>query len=381
MTVVRVRRLLLVSAVAALLVAVVVGVASALDAEGERLPDAIVGVPYEADLEASGGCIPYTFMHDSGYLPPGLRVDPNPTYSRGKLEGTPTASGWWNFYLEVTDICGSKPSQEVWSIYIHPALVITTTTLPPALLGRPYSASLTADSGDPSILQWSLAGGSLPAGLTLAGNGAISGTPTAAGTATFVANVHDGNIRTTTKQLTITVGTQLQAAATSLPRGEAGVGYSAKLSATGGFTPYRWSVASGTLPPGLRLDPGSGLIAGRPTAAGAYALRFTVTDATGSTGETAGTLNVAARLTIATRALRPAEVGTSYRAALRARGGIRPVRWTVASGALPPGLRLDRTADVLAGTPRRAGTFRFTLRATDPLRGTDTQRLALTVAP
>jgi hypothetical protein len=377
--VVRVRRLLLVCAFCALLVGAVVGVAWALDAEGERLPDGIVGVPYKADLVAEGGCIPYTFKHDSGYLPPGLTVDPNQTRTTGTLAGTPTAAGWWNFYVEVTDICGSIPSQGEWSIFIHPALVITTAALPPGTPGVPYSAKLTADGGDASVLQWSVAGGSLPVGLTLSKDGAITGTPTTAGTATFVAQVHDGNIRTTTKQLTLTVGTQLQAAA-SLPRGEAGVAYSAQLSASGGVAPYRWSVASGTLPPGLRLDSGLGSITGRPTVPGAYALRFTAADAAGTTAETAGTLSIAARLTIVTTALRPAAVGASYRVALRARGGIRPVRWTLSSGALPPGVRLDRTAGALTGTPRRAGTFRFTLRATDPLRGTDTQRLVLTVA-
>jgi large repetitive protein len=383
--VVRRRRSLLVALVSVLVVGGVVGVASALDAEGERLPDAIVGQPYEADLEASGGCIPYTFTLDSGYLPPGLTVDPNPTYSTGKIEGTPTASGWFDWYLEVTDICGSKPSQEVWTIYIHPPLVITTKTLPPAQIGRPYSARLAGDSGDPSVLQWSLGGGSLPAGLTLAQDGAITGTPTAAGTSTFVAKVHDGNVRTTTKELSITVGTQLQAAAPSLPRGEVGVGYAARLQARGGFSPYTWAVSSGALPAGLKLDTGpsatAGVITGRPATAGTSAVRFTVTDAAGATAETAGTIRIAARLRIATAALPAASAGSAYRARLATSGGQRPVRWTRLSGALPRGLTLNPRTGVLAGTPRSAGTFRFTLRATDALGGSARKAFRLVVAP
>jgi hypothetical protein len=376
---VRSRRLLLAATLTALLVGVVAGAAAALDAEGERLPDAIVGVPYEAELEASGGCIPYTFRLDSGYLPPGLKVDPTPTRTTGTLSGTPTASGWFDWYLEVTDICGSKPSQEVWTIFIHPALVIKTESLPRATPGAPYSTKLIADSGDTMVLQWSLGGGALPAGLTLARDGTISGTTSAVGAYTFVAKVHDGNIRTTTKELSLVVGAQLQATAPALPQGEAGVGYSAKLSATGGAPPLRWSVAAGTLPAGLALNATTGTITGRPALGGVYRPGFTVTDATGAKDTTTATLRIAARLSITTRGLPAASVGSAYRTRVAAGGGTRPVTWSVSRGSLPPGLRLNRATGALAGSPTQTGTFLFSLTARDPLGGRSNRAFRLVV--
>jgi Putative Ig domain len=376
---VKARRFLLVLALGAAIVAVVASVAAALDAEGERLPDAIVGVPYEGELEASGGCIPYTFKLSSGYLPPGLKVDPTPTRTTGTLSGTPTASGWFDWYLEVTDICGSKPSQEVWTIFIHPALVIKTESLPRATPGAPYSTKLTADSGDTMVLQWSLGGGALPAGLVLARDGTISGTTSAVGSYTIVAKVHDGNIRTTTKELTLVVGAQLQASAPALPRGEAGVGYSGRLSATGGAPPLRWSVAEGTLPAGLALNAATGAITGRPAVGGVYKPNFTVTDATGAKDSTTGTLQIAARLRITTTALPAASLGNAYRTRVATGGGTRPVAWSVSRGSLPPGVRLGRLTGALTGAPSQAGTFRFSLTARDPLGGSSTKLFRLVV--
>jgi hypothetical protein len=65
----------------------------------------------------------------------------------------------------------------------------------------------------------------------------------------------------------------------SLPAGQVGVAYSASLNATGGTTPYRWSLTSGTLPAGLSLNASTGAITGTPTAtANATALTFKVSD-------------------------------------------------------------------------------------------------------
>ena len=71
----------------------------------------------------------------------------------------------------------------------------------------------------------------------------------------------------------------IQISPASLPNGTNGVSYSTvTLSATGGQTPYVWSLASGpALPPGLNLDP-SGLIYGTPTQSGVFPVTIQVTD-------------------------------------------------------------------------------------------------------
>jgi len=67
-------------------------------------------------------------------------------------------------------------------------------------------------------------------------------------------------------------------ATTALPAGTVGTVYSATLSATGGTTPYTWSVTSGALPRGLHLDKTTGVISGKPKQASTAKFTITVTD-------------------------------------------------------------------------------------------------------
>ncbi|MCL4445471.1 MAG: Ig domain-containing protein [Actinobacteria bacterium] len=69
----------------------------------------------------------------------------------------------------------------------------------------------------------------------------------------------------------------------SLPSANAGVAYSATLNATGGFSPYSWSVSSGSLPGGLSLDPSTGSITGRPVSEGTFKFTVEVSGANSST--------------------------------------------------------------------------------------------------
>jgi len=62
--------------------------------------------------------------------------------------------------------------------------------------------------------------------------------------------------------------------ATQLPPARQGVAYSARLPATGGTQPQFWSVSQGALPPGLFLDPKTGMLTGTPQRPGRY--RFTI---------------------------------------------------------------------------------------------------------
>jgi len=69
----------------------------------------------------------------------------------------------------------------------------------------------------------------------------------------------------------------LQITDSSLPDGALKMPYSVALTATGGISPYKWSVI-GSLPPGLHLQSGSGTIFGKPRAVGTYSFTVQVTD-------------------------------------------------------------------------------------------------------
>jgi sugar lactone lactonase YvrE len=76
--------------------------------------------------------------------------------------------------------------------------------------------------------------------------------------------------------------------------------------------------------------------------------------------------------------------GAAFSQTLTAGGGFGPYTWTVASGSLPAGLRLDPATGVISGTPAAAGTISFSVRATDqslPTAQTATAAISITVTP
>jgi hypothetical protein len=78
----------------------------------------------------------------------------------------------------------------------------------------------------------------------------------------------------------------------SLPSGTDTVPYSATLAAVGGSPPYTWSLASGSLPPGLALSP-TGMITGTPTTAGTFTFTVKVTDSVAGTATQTFTITIA----------------------------------------------------------------------------------------
>ena len=83
------------------------------------------------------------------------------------------------------------------------APTISTSSLPDGKVGEAYSEALTATGTTP--IAWNIIGGALPDGLTLdETTGEISGTPTAAGTASFTVKV-ENSAGSDTKELSITI--------------------------------------------------------------------------------------------------------------------------------------------------------------------------------
>lgn len=252
------------------------------------LPTGTRNYPYTFTLTATGGTTPYTWSITRGALPAGLTLDP----STGTISGTPTATGTSSFDVFVTDSNGMTPEGAVTlslTINAPPPLSITTTSLPNGTQNTAYNTGLLVNGGL-SPYNWSLTTGTLPAGISLNNStGAISGTPTASGTSNFTVQVTDATAQTATRALSITInpsgggGSSPTITTTSLPDGTQNAAYGVTLDATGGTTPYSWTISTGTLPFGLRLNPSTGTISGRPGLQGVGTSSFSVqvTDANG----------------------------------------------------------------------------------------------------
>ena len=163
-------------------------------------------------------------------------------------------------------------------------LSITTSSLPNGTVGVAYSQTLVATGGT-TPYTWTITSGTLPAGLSLSSSGVISGTPITSGGPTSVTfQVTDSTSAITTEALSITINSTLPNITTSsLPNGTVGVVYSQTLAATGGTTPYTWTITSGTLAAGLSLN-SSGVISGTPiTSGGPTSITFQVTDSASAT--------------------------------------------------------------------------------------------------
>ena len=177
------------------------------------------------------------------------------------------------------------------------------------------------------------------------------------------------------------------APATLLPE-QAGSPDNQQVTASGGRDPYQYAVTSGSPPPGLSLNPNSGIISGTPTTAGSYQFVITATDSAPSrdTGSNAYTLRITpapAPLTLSPESgplpdgTSPGDGGSCPAYAyppqqVTASGGTGPYQYAVTSGSPPPGLSLNPNSGIISGTPTTAGPFKFTVTATDSSPGANT---------
>jgi hypothetical protein len=339
------------------------------------LPNGTAGTSYSQTLTASGGAAPYSYAVTAGALPAGLSLA-----SDGTISGTPTEAGSFGFTVTATD--ASTPTGYTGSTAVTLVIDLPTVTLAPATLtsataATAYSVSITALGGI-SPYSYAVTAGALPAGLSLASDGTLSGTPTEAGTFNFTVTATDSTTGTgpatggRAYSLTVALPT-LAITPASLPSGTAGTAYNQTLSASGGIVPYSFAVTAGVLPAGLSLA-ADGTLSGTPTEADTFNFTVTVSDSTGGSGPS--TQNVPYTLTIASPSLTVAPgslpngtAGTSYSQTLTASGGIAPYSYAVTAGSLPGGLTLS-SGGILAGVPTASGTFNFTVTATDSTGGT-----------
>jgi len=346
------------------------------------LPEATSNVAYRQSLSASGGTAPYSYAVTAGTLPAGLTLAAD-----GTLAGTARQTGSFSFTVAARDAStGSGPyqgSRPYTLVVAAPAITLAPATLPDAGVAVAYAATLSATGGT-APYGFAVTAGALPAGLSLAAEGTLSGTPTAGGSFTFTVTATDADRNTGTRSYTLAVaGATITLTPATLPDATTRIAYRQSLSASGGVTPYRYTVTAGALPQGLNLA-ADGTLSGTPTMGGTFRFSVTATDSATGTGPYSATQ--AYTLTVATPAiaLSPANLpngshNAAYTADITATGGTAPYGYAVTAGALPGGVALS-TAGRLAGTPTAAGSYGFTVTATDANGNAGSQAYTLVIA-
>ena len=346
------------------------------------VPDGTVGAAYSASFNSINGVPPVSYAL-VGTDPTGL------TFANDKLSGTPTAAGSYPFSIQATDSAGHTVTQQ-YTLTVNTNLLITTSSLPEATTNESYSQTFAAVNGT-KPLTWSLASGSLPAGLKLSSAGVLSGTPTTAGTSTFTITVTDSSKTPLTDSASFTlIVAPLTISTTTLPDAALGTSYSQSIAMANGTPAFTFKVTSGSLPAGLAMN-SSGEISGTPTTAGSSTFTVQVTDGDGNTATQTLTLTVGG-MSIATTSLPNGAVGTGYLQPITVTNGTAPYTFSLTgSGTLPPGLTLSAesssgapgatsgTTGVISGVPSQAGTYTFTVQAKDAKGVTASQTYTVTI--
>jgi len=419
----------------------------ALEIRTASLPQASVNLSYSETLKAAGGENPYQWKVAAGKLPKGLTLG-----TSGALAGTPIDSGTFPITVAVNDTGNPMhTAQKDFSLIVIATngLQLNTAALPQANLSAPYSSILTA-SGGVAPYKWSVISGNLPSTLTLAPGGTITGAISRPGTYWVLLEVKDsGNpSQNVQKRFNLVVpgapsapyvppATPAPSAsparsatprtsppptlpnrpaaprapyplaalpgpsashdgfrilASGFPPGQEGAMYSASVDAEGGIAPYRWSLFSNRLPPGLRLSP-AGALTGTPSVAGVYTFTLRATDSSdspisasqvyqltinpGGSARAGGAPNGAnaasggagaprgPSLQLLGTQLPDGQVNEAYSAAVTVAGGLRPYAFALSSGALPVGLTLDPARGQIQGAPASTGTFSFVVEVSD----------------
>ncbi|MFL6158811.1 MAG: putative Ig domain-containing protein, partial [Marmoricola sp.] len=341
------------------------------------LPDATRAVQYSTTLAHTGGA--GTWSVPVGTLPAGLTLAP----ATGVISGTPTAGGEADFTVKFTETSSGLSATKALSIAVTPLPTITTTTLPDATRGTPYTTTLqhTGDAGTWTLATSQQGADGMPAGLSLdSATGTISGTVTGP-TGTYgiypvFTETRTGRQAIQALALTV-VGQDVAITTTSVPDGTTGTAYSQQLAKTGGAGTF--SLKQGTLPPGITLSD-TGLLSGTPTAVGDYGFTVTFTEtSTGISDNQPLLLHVSApgSPVINTTSLPDATLGQAYTATLSAVG---TGTWSIVYQVPPPGITLNGTTGVLSGTPTHEGDYVFIVKFTTAT-GSNTKALNIHVNP
>jgi hypothetical protein len=203
--------------------------------------------------------------------------------------------------------------------------------------------------------------GTLPAGVTLASTGVLSGTPTQDGTYPIAITATNGIGSPATQSFTLTVDQPAAITSPATATFTKGVKGTFTPKATGFPPPV--ITKSGTLPAGVKFK--GGKLSGTPTVTGTFPVTFRAHNGVGTDVTQSFTLKVLG-FHVSNTKLPSGTRGVAYSAQMKALGGTAPLTWTHTT-SLPSGLTLSSSGLVTGTVPTTvaAGTHTFKVRVTD----------------
>ena len=349
-------------------------------ASWDGLPNGTRGTAYTKTMRVFGGVGPWSVTQVAGSLPAGL------TLNGMTVSGTPGENGTFQPDFRFADSAGHVLNKTYSFTIANPAgstlSINSGPTLGPYTQNVFLSTSLSACCAP--TYTWTYVGGVLPPGLTLSADGKLSGTPSSAGTYTFLVQVADATNASNTgiRQMTVPITPVTITTGTTLPNGNVGTGYTQSLVASGGVSPYSWSLAAfNFLPPGLTLST-AGVLSGTPTASGFYVFSLIAT-ATGNTWRSAtfmvqifpAGVNPPLQLNFGPTIGSSLVGNAAYQ--LTASGGVPPYHYSYTPAATPvPGMRVQDGPPLPTSFPSTvtggflglvtaAGSYTSSIRVTD----------------
>lgn len=278
-----------------------------------------------------------------------------------------------------SDSSGS-PSDDGTAHADSPFTITTSSELTSGKIYEAYSQEFTTNISSDSAV-WLKIDGDFPSGLTLIGN-TLSGTPTETGTFEFTlrASVYSSG-KSAEKTFSLTIESQLNITTSSdLVSGILGKSYGPVTLETDADDGAYVTWTASDLPSGLTLGRLTGILSGTPYESGSF--KFTVTASSGSyTATKEFTVIIAPSLNITTDSTLPSGLlNSAYSVTLETDASdSESVTWQRISGTLPGGLTLSESG-IISGTPTKAGTFNFTLRASiDDTDYTDSREFQITI--
>ena len=316
-----------------------------------------LGQSYQFTPTVTGNGITFS-VH--GTLPDGVSLNTE----TGRVSGTPTESGSFTFAVKATNNSGADTSTQS-TIVVRRAPVFTNSAISSRIAkGTQFSYDFSASGYPAPSYSYS---GRIPAGLELnSTTGVLSGQPTTGDDYTFtITATNDVSSVSVTKTVSVTQAPYSIDSVLQLLI-EIGGNYVDAVE-FGGFPNPSYGIVDGSLPPGLELNTSSGAITGNPTLGGSYSFKVRAENDTGA--QTTDNFQLIVNQ-IPTKfddtVANTVDVGKPYNDGVSTVGYPLPT-YSLKSGALPPGLKLNPETGAITGTGTSTGIYAFVIEATNPI--------------